>query len=131
MSIKKDSGRQDVGCAIVNFTYADLISGVFAAAVELPIGAIVVGGALRIDTAFNSATSDTMTVGTSTSAAKYGSGFSVHAVGSFPLTGLCREEESQVDVGIIWTGVGAAPSAGAGRLVVMYVKAGKTEFSQG
>ncbi|MBA3015339.1 MAG: hypothetical protein KKD63_11095 [Proteobacteria bacterium] len=131
MTIKKDSGRQDVGCAIVEFTYADLTSGVFAAAVELPIGAIVVGGAVRIDQAFNSGLTDVISVGISTSTGKYGSGFNVHAVGSFPLTGLCQEEDAMVDVGITWTGGGAAPSAGKARLVVMYVKSGKTEFSQG
>lgn len=131
MAIIKDSGRQDVACAIVPFTYADFVSGTFTPAVELPLGAIVTGGAVRIDTAFNSATSDVMGVGISTSTAKYGSAFNIHATGSFPLTGLAQKEASQIDLGLTWTGVGAAPSAGTGSLVVMYAKAKKTEWSQG
>ena len=131
MPITKDSARQDVACAIVPFTYADFVSGTFNPAAELPIGAIIVGGAVRIDTAFNSATSDVLGVGISTSTAKYGSAFNIHAAGSFPLTGLGIKEADKIDIGLTWTGVGAVPTAGAGRLVVMYAKASKVEWSQG
>lgn len=131
MSITKDSGRQDVACAIVPFTYADFASGVFQAAIELPLGAIVIGGAVAITTAFNSATTDLLDVGISTSTEKYGANFNVHATGSFPLTGLAQKEANQIDMGLTWTGTGAAPTAGVGSLVVMYAKAKKVEWSQG
>lgn len=44
MPIKKLSGRQEVIAATADFKFSDVVSGAYAPAVELPGGAIVVGG---------------------------------------------------------------------------------------
>lgn len=137
MSITKNSGRQEVIAATADFTYADLVSGAYAAAVDLPAGAIVVGGHLAITTIFNSATDDKFSIGDKVgSAAATGATYAaqsadITAAGAVPIvvTGCKYAEPSTV--GVVWTGTGAAPTAGAGCLTVEYIRSGRSEFSQG
>jgi hypothetical protein len=73
MPITKKSGRQQVVSAYVDFVFGDVSpSGVGQAAIDLPVGAQVVGGDFVISQAFNSATSDTFTIGDATLATRYG-----------------------------------------------------------
>ena len=46
MTITKKSDRQEVIAATADFTFSDVTSGAYAAAVDVPAGAIVVGGHL-------------------------------------------------------------------------------------
>lgn len=63
--IQKNYNRQAVTAALVNFALADVADGVAQAAVKLPGGAIVVGGFLVVDEAFNAETTATAKVGDS------------------------------------------------------------------
>ena len=63
MPIKKISGRQGVIAATADFKFSELASGVYAPAVDVPGGAIVVGGHLAITEVFNSATDDKFSIG--------------------------------------------------------------------
>jgi hypothetical protein len=77
MPITKKSGRQQVISAYVDFVFGDVSpSGVGQAAIDLPVGAQVVGGDFVISQAFNSATSDTFTIGDATLATRYGNAIS-------------------------------------------------------
>jgi hypothetical protein len=116
---------------IVQFSYADLVangSGAFLNAIDLPTGAIVTGGNVFITTAFNSVTSDTGTVGDATTNGRYKTGINMQTVGVTPLvpTGaiLGNGGLTDMEVGIAWTGVGTAPTAGAGILQIDYVTYG-------
>ena len=131
MSITVDSGRQDLLVADVDFTYADFTSGSPAAAIEVPAGAVVVGGFIVIDTAFDSATSDTIIVGDGGDDNRYANAVNgaSAALTALTITGYEYTETDNID--IQWTGVGAAPSAGAGRLVVHYYVDGRAAQNQG
>lgn len=137
MPITKKSGRQEVIAATADFTYADLVSGAYASAVDLPGGAIVVGGHLAITTIFNSATDDKFSigdkVGTAAAAAATYAALSadITAAGAVPIVATGKKYTEPSTVGIVWTGTGAAPSAGAGRLTVKYIVDGRAAFTQG
>lgn len=134
MPITKKPGRQVKASATADFTFADVASAVYAPAVDLPLGAIVVGGSLFVTTLFNSATTDTFSIGSQLgSAAAVATTYSatsadVTATGRAATvvpTGIKTTEASTV--GVVWTGVGTAPSAGVGKLVVDYIIDGKEE----
>lgn len=132
MAFTKNNGHQFVKSAIADFTYADFVSGTYKELIDLPANAVVIGGRLIADTAWNSATSDTLAVGDNTTAARYKAAQDVKtAAGLWALvpTGF-RVTNTQLGLGITWTGVGAAPTAGAGRLEVEYIVEGSADFSQ-
>lgn len=137
MPITKKSGRQEVIAATADFTFADVVSGVYAPAVDLPGGAIVVGGHLAITTVFNSATDDKFSIGDQVgSAAATANTYAaqsadVTAPGAVAIVPTGKKYAEPSTVGVVWTGTGAAPSAGAGRLVVLYIVDGRAAFSHG
>jgi len=123
MSITKDIGRQYPLVARVDFTYASFgASGVAEEAIDLPVGAVVTGGALVITTAFNSATTDAIEVGDGDAVARFLASQDVKsAAGRFALTGTEKIYTAPDSVDLEWTGAGAAPSQGAGYLELEYV----------
>ena len=131
MPITKDSNRQPPLVAMVEVSFADIASGVAAAAVELPGGAIVTGGAVTVITPFNSGTSDVLDVGDSASGNRYLNDANIHAAGRTPLvpTGLVMENVG--DISVTLTAVGTAATAGSVRLEVEYVVEGRASTSQG
>lgn len=132
MAITKNRGRQHVSSAYVDISYADLASGVAAEAIDLPIGAQVVGGDVVVNTAFNSGTSDVMVVGDALVANRYYASASIAAAGRNALlvTGYQSLHTSN-KVRVTWTGVGAVPSAGSVRLRVDYIVNKRAMFTQG
>lgn len=137
MPIKKLSGRQQVIAATADFKFSDLASGVYAPAVDVPGGAIVVGGHLAITEVFNSATDDKFSVGDqegSDAAVKttYAAlSADIVTPGAIALVPTGKKYTKSGTVGVAWTGTGAAPTAGAGRLTVLYIVDGRAAFSQG
>lgn len=134
MPITKKPGRQKKMTASVDFTYADVASGVYAPAVDLPLNSVVTGGSLFITTLFNSATTDQFSVGSqlgsasavaTTYAAQTADVTATGRAAALVPTGVKTTEASTV--GVVWTGAGAAPTAGAGKLVVDYIIDGKEE----
>lgn len=137
MPIKKNSGRQEVIAATADFTFADIVSGVYQDAIDVPAGAIVVGGHLAITTLFNSATTDQFSIGDKVgSAAAVNTTYAalsadVTAVGAVPLVPMGKKYAVPSTIGIVWTGTGAAPTAGVARLTVQYIVDGRAAFAQG
>ncbi len=129
--IKKLSGRQEVIAATADFTFADVT------AVDLPVGAIVVGDHLAINTIFNSAMDDKFSIGdqaigSAAVATTYAAQSSdIAAPGPIPIVPTGKKYSVPATVGVVWTGSGAAPTAGAGRLTVLYIVDGRAAFSQG
>ena len=83
---------------------------------------MVVGGGVVVKTAWNSGTSDALVVGDATTDNRYKSSFSIAATGRTALVPTGYEVLSTTrTIQITWTGVGAAPSAGALRLEVEYI----------
>lgn len=134
MPVIKLSARQEPVVAICDFTYADVVSGTYSACVDLPLNAIVVRGNLFITTLFNSATTDTFSIGDKVgSAAATATTYSatssdITATGNaVTLVPNGIKTTAATSVGVVWTGTGAAPSAGVGKLVVEYIIDGKED----
>lgn len=134
MPITKKSGRQDKVVASVDFTFSDIVSGAYAAAVDLPLNSVVTGGSLFITTLFNSATTDVFSIGsqlgsaTAVATTYSATSADITAVGravSIVPTGIKTTDSSTV--GVVWTGAGAAPTTGVGRLLVDYIIDGREE----
>lgn len=131
MTISLQSGRQCSAWATVDIAYGDLTSGAAATVMKLPVGAVVVGGAVVVKTAWNSATSDALVVGDSASANRYKSSFSIASAGRTALVPTGYQALSTTrEIQVTWTGVGTAPSAGAARLEVEYIVPARADFSQ-
>lgn len=128
----KGNGRQPLEVAYVDIGFADLISGTAVNALELPPNAVVTGGDIVVNTAWNSATSDVATVGDATVANRYYASASIAATGRNALvaTGFIATS-TQRYVTVTWTGVGAVPTAGSLRLRVDYFVKTRSQWAQG
>ena len=137
MPITKKSGRQEVIAATADFKFSEVVSGAYAAAVDVPAGAIVVGGHLAITTIFNSATDDKFSIGDKVGAAAASNATyaaqsaDVTVAGAVPILATGKKYTEPSSVCVVWTGAGAAPTAGAGRLTVLYIVDGRAAFTQG
>jgi hypothetical protein len=131
MPMTNDSGRQYPLTAIARFKFSDLVSGTYEPAIELPPDAIVTGGALVLETLFNSVTSDTITVGDVATGNRYKAGIDGKATAFTALVPTGYKYPSTKTVGITWTGVGTAPTQGAGYLLVEYIREGRSQENQG
>lgn len=137
MTITKKSGRQEVIAATADFTFSDVTDDTYMPAVDVPGGAIVVGGHLAIGPIFNSATDDKFSIGDkvgSASATKdtYAAlSADITAVGAIPIVATGKKYAEPSTIGVVWNGSGAAPTAGVGRLTVLYIVDGRAAFAQG
>jgi hypothetical protein len=131
MAFTKKSGRQQLIVAYADVTFADLVSGTAKGIMELPPGAVVVDGDVTVDTAFNSATSDALVVGDATTANRYKTSYSIAAAGRTALVPTGFKTTAPSNINVTWTGVGAAPTAGAFTLRVSYYVRGRAQFAQG
>lgn len=124
-TLKPSTNRQYILSAEIAFNYTHVNdTGVAVTAVKLPVGAVVVGGAVVVDTAFNTATSAVLDVGDATSGNRYLNDVNLKTAGQTNLvpTGLSSDG---ADILITPTLVGAAATAGAARLRVDYVIQGR------
>lgn len=131
MAFVKDSGRQTVLSAIARFTYEDFTSGTALPVIELPPDAVVVGGMFVLETLWNSATSDTFTVGDEVDDDEYASGINGKTTAYTALTPTGYQYTATKNIVVKWTGVSTAPTQGAGYLIVNYVREGRSNENQG
>jgi len=132
-AFKKQSGRQQSVVGYADFDFSQLVSGVLKVLIELPPRAIIIAGALQTLTAFNSGTSDVATIGDSGSATRYKASATIAAAAYQVITptGVEATTTALRNVGIVWTAVGTAATAGIGRLWLSYFVLGRAQFSQG
>lgn len=132
MAITKKSGRQEIISAKVTWTFGDTdadiaVQGTYPA-IDVPEGAVVVGGYLNITDA-TTATVD-VSIGDGGSTARYASAVdgATVALTALTVTGYVYTAADTIDV-LIATADPAA--AGTAELVVNYVVDGRAAFSQG
>ncbi|EER61544.1 conserved hypothetical protein [Acidovorax delafieldii 2AN] len=132
MAIVKQSARQHVESALLTIAFGDpALYGTAENAIELPPGAEVVGGEIVVDTAFNS-TTNTLTLGDVTTAARYANAVDLKTAArtALTLTGfLTTTTERFIQANLAYTG--AAPTAGSVRIRVDYVVAGRALMAWG
>lgn len=121
MTIQND-GRQYLLVADQEFTYADLANGATASLkAALPAGAIILGGGVLVQTAWDGTTA-TLDVGDSASAARYANDVNLKATGYTELTkGFFNA--AGLDVQLV-PAIAGTPTVGKARLIVMYAVAG-------
>ena len=133
MAITKNKGRQGVISAWVDIAFGDVPTTATAyTAVDLPVGAIVVGGDLVVDTAWDTGTTATLSVGDASSAARYLGATSVKSTGRTALvpTGFVTTA-TQPAISVTTVISGTATTVGAARLRVDYIVRKRVAFSQG
>jgi hypothetical protein len=131
MPITKNKERQDLLVAWVDINLADVTSNVAAAAMALPVGAVVVSGQLITTEAWNSTTSDVMDVGDASSATRYLTDGNIRALGArvaLVPTGFTSVGD---DLTVTWTSGGGSPTTGKARLEVVYFIKGRAKSSIG
>lgn len=138
MAITFKPGRQEVSTATVTFNLADLTNGSAVAAVKLPQNARIVGGLVKIETAFNSGTNDALVIqsneGTPKAYVTISAALNSLTAGlatAFAVTNLGFINTSPSTIDVKWTGTGTAATTGSGTLIVQYVVEGRSEFAQG
>lgn len=130
MAFKKNINRQKVIVAEVPIGFADLTSGTLTAAIDIPANAVIDDVHFYVDTAWNSVTSDTLIVGDGVDDDRFITAVSIAATGNkVGLTTIKGYKYTATDtIDVKWTGVGTAPSTGAGRLIVEYHVDGRADF---
>lgn len=131
MNISKDSGRQNVKYAEVVVNLNDVSDGAAKDAIDLPLGASVVGGDLVVDTAFDAGTTATLSVGDASSATRYLNAQNVKVTGrtALTITGF-KTTISEQTLQVKYASSGTAATAGKARLRVMYVVDGRVDENQ-
>jgi len=132
MGVTKHNGVQAPSYKEAEFTFEDLVSGEFNCAIDLPSDAEIIDGALTITTAFDSETSDTGTVGDADTDDRYAAAIDMQALGTTKIeaTGVLCNSADKRQFGFSWTGVGAAPEAGAGKIWCTYIQKNRSDFVQ-
>jgi len=131
MAVTQSKGRQSTIVAEASFVFGGLTDATAMPAVQVPVGAVVVGGEVVVDTVWNSATTDVADVGDGGDANRYTANqvdFAVLGRTKLTLTGFAYTAADWIDV--TWNGTGTAPTTGAGRLFVHYVVPGRKDLSE-
>lgn len=137
MAITKKPGRQEKVVAIVDYALADLVSGTAVAAINLPANARVLEVINKVNTAFNSGTTDALVIQNNESTPK---AFVTVSAALNSLTAGLTSRAANTNLGykntvpstidVKWTGAGTAATTGSGTLIVEYVVDGRTAFAQ-
>ena len=100
-----------------------LNAALVAEIIELPQGAVVVGGEIVVETADSASTTYTLSLGDSASATRYASAVSLKAAArtALTLTGFRATEPIRATVAV----TGSAPTAGKATVRVLYTIAGR------
>jgi len=142
VNIFKKPGRQTVLVAEAVLTYANTLSpadlnAVDTPCIDMPEGAMVVGGRVFVVTAFNSATSDTLDVGDNDDPNRYtnGGAVDISTADVFPLTLDTVSVSNHVytageTINFTWTAVGADATAGEVRIQIHYIIADRANETQ-
>lgn len=130
MPVTLNAGRQYKLVAEIAVNLADLASGVAQDVIKLPAGSVIHGGRIYTDTAFNSGTSDTLSVGDSVLGTRY---FNANTTvlrtagttAEFAVAANGYKYSASNAIRLTWTGAGTAATTGSARLYVEYSVDGK------
>lgn len=132
MSITLNDSRQAPLWAYVDINLEDFADGAVQDAMELPGDAIVVGGFVQPITTFNAATTATLKVGDDVDNDRYtATAANVKALALVPLTITGYQMPATGKLKVTYESTGAAATTGKCRLAVSYIRAGRTQSTQG
>lgn len=133
MSIKKIAGRQDLIVATMLIAFGDPTAyGTAEAAIDLPGGAVIVGGDVTIVTPWNSATTATLKLGDALDDDRYtAAAIDLKTAGRTELTTTGYKTPLAQSINALLAQTGAAATAGQARVTVQYFVEGRSAFTQG
>ena len=129
MAITKDVGVQDICVKTVTINLADVTSGDDISAIDLPNNSVILSGSLYTTEAWNSTSTDVLSVGDTTTYNRYLSAGNIRSLAALvPLvpTGIVQPTSGLT---VRWVSGGGSPTTGKVRLVVTYVVLGKAEYT--
>lgn len=132
MALQRKADRQSPLEAIIDISYADPVAyGAAENAFQLPQNAIVIGGDLTVLTAWNSATTATLSLGDGSSATRYANAVDLKTVARTALTATGYKHAAAEWLKATLAQTGAAATAGAARLRISYIVQGRSLVNQG
>lgn len=131
MGILKNEGRQAVSVAVQVFAIGNFAAALTQAAVELPGNAIVTGGFIVVEEAFNAATTAAVSLGDAVVANRYGDAIDLKTTGKKDLTTTGYTNPRVADLILTYAETGATATEGKATLVLEYVELSKSEWTQG
>lgn len=131
MTKKYQTARQRPRSLYIEFDLADLPTGTFVSAFELPSGAVIQHGSLRVLTAGNGGTSETISLGTSGAATSLASAVDAKTAARTALTVLKDPLTANTTYGFTRTEGGTAATTGKYAVDLTYLIAGSSDFTQG
>lgn len=133
MPIKKNVARQSPVVAHLTIGFADISTyGTAEAAIEVPAGAVLIGGDVTVTTAWNSATTATLKLGDAADDDRYtGTAIDLKTAGRTALTLTGHKYTVGDMLKALVAQTGAAATAGSMRITVQYLVEGRAAFSQG
>lgn len=132
MSINLNDSRQAPLWAYVDINLEDFADGAVQDAIELPGDAIVIGGFVQPITTFNAATTATLKVGDASDDDRYtAAAADVKALALVPLTITGYQMPAIGKLKVTYASTGAVATTGKCRLAVSYIRAGRTQSTQG
>lgn len=132
MALQRKSDRQPRLVAILDIGFADPTAyGTAENAINVPGNAIVVGGALTVLTAWNSATTATLSLGDAGSATRYANAVDLKTAARTALTVTGYKHTVSEWLKALIAQAGAAATAGAARIELEYVVQGRGLSNQG
>lgn len=132
MSIKLNDSRQAPLWAYVDINLEDFADGAVQDAIELPAGAIVVDGFVAVSESFNAGTTATLKIGDSVDDDRYtATPVDAKTVGTTRLTATGYEVPATGKVKFTFAQTGTAATTGKARVGIAYIRAGRTQSTQG
>lgn len=125
MAITKSDARQWPLAEIIRFTFDDLVSGTPAAIADLAGGEMITGGSVTVVTAWNSATTATLSLGDADLATRYANAVDLKATGHTPLTLTGTVQSVHTELLAAFTETGAAATAGEAIIEFTVVREGR------
>ena len=119
-------------CAAIDVVYSDFTSGTGLAICTLPVGGQVTGGAVTVTTNWDSGTSAGMEIGDASDDNRYMTTLNLLVAGSeysaiTNAAGYAVATSTQQDILAEVTEAGTAATAGAARIVLLYVDTNKAD----
>jgi hypothetical protein len=132
MSITKNVARAEVKCGYVDINLADVATGVAADAIDMPANSVLLGGFTKTTEAWNSTSTDVLSVGDAGSGARYLSSGNIRALdASVALVPTGYIYTTPTAVSVTWTSGGGTPTTGKVRVYSYYMIVGRATSTQG
>ncbi|WP_312836405.1 hypothetical protein [Comamonas sp.] len=131
--LKKNAGRQELIVASMLVGFGDPKAyGTAEAAIDLPGGAVIVGGDVTVLTAWNSATTATLKLGDVGDDDRYtATPIDLKTAGRTELTVTGYKTPTAQAINALFAQTGTAATAGQARVTVQYFVEGRSAFTQG